>query len=282
MLGGVAVWAGVLVAAAVVAPRSLTTFNVFLLGSLAFVLGLIDDILQLKPSTKLLGQIFVGCVAVVLGLQLNWTGSPALDAMISLMWFVGITNAFNLLDNMDGLCAGIAGIAALAFSFSALSGSQPTTLALTAAVAGASAGFLIYNFNPASVFMGDSGSLFLGGMLAVIGLLGGRQGQTEVLSALTVPVLIMLIPIFDTTFVTVSRKLSGRAASRGGRDHTSHRLVALGFSERQAVLLLYVLAAAGGATAIAVRRAGFQEAGVVLALLLVTLVLLGIQLARVG
>ena len=129
--------------------------------------------------------------------------------------------------------------------------------------------------------MGDGGSLFLGGSLAVLSLMGGRQTGTGVLSALAVPVFLLLIPIFDTTLVTFSRILSTRSASQGGRDHTSHRLVAMGFSESQAVLILWALAAAGGATAILGRYSHFSEALLLGPLLLIGLALLGIQLARV-
>jgi UDP-GlcNAc:undecaprenyl-phosphate GlcNAc-1-phosphate transferase len=140
---------------------------------------------------------------------------------------------------------------------------------------------LCFNFKPASIFMGDSGSLFLGSSLAVLAAGTERRADGGVLFAMAVPVLIMLLPIFDTTFVTLSRTLSSRSASAGGRDHTSHRLVAMGFSERQAVLILYLLAAAGGASAVALGYNELREVRVLVALLLLTLVMLGVQLARV-
>jgi len=218
---------------------------------------------------------------VQVGGVLDWTGGAALNSFITIFWIVGVTNAFNLLDNMDGLCAGIAAITAIALSWS-LGPDQQALRIFSAALAGASCGFLVFNFNPASIFMGDAGSLFLGATLAVMTSNTEARGQTGAVSALIVPVLLILIPIFDTTFVTVSRKLSARAASTGGRDHTSHRLVALGFTERQAVLLLYAFAALAAGAAIGLRGRDFREAVVLLALLVVGLALLGVRLAGVS
>ena len=219
-------------------------------------------------------------VLVSLGVTLPWTGSQVMNALITVLWIVGAANAFNLLDNMDGLCAGIAVITAVALCVSVRQ-ADPGAFAVGAALAGAAAGFLVFNFNPASIFMGDSGSLFLGSSLAVLACLGESPAQRGVASAIAVPVLLMLIPIFDTTFVTLSRKLSSRSVSVGGRDHTSHRLVALGLSERQAVLFLCGLAALAGAAAVGISSARFREADILLGLLLVALLLLGVRLANV-
>jgi UDP-GlcNAc:undecaprenyl-phosphate GlcNAc-1-phosphate transferase len=181
---------------------------------------------------------------------------------------------------MDGLCAGVAAIAALAFCYG--TGSAGETTAIAGAIAGAAAGFLLYNFHPARIFMGDSGSLLLGSTLGMLTLHVGEGHTMSAISALVFPVILLTIPLFDTMFVTVSRKLSARAASLGGRDHTSHRLVALGFPERQAVLLLYGFAAVSGATAVLLGRSAIQDATLLTVLLLVALVLLGVRLARVN
>ena len=199
--------------------------------------------------------------------------------ILALLWILTVTNAFNLLDNMDGLCAGIAAIAGVTCWTGLVDGS---VAGVAAALAGASAGFLIYNFAPASIFMGDGGALFLGGSFAVLSLLGGSSlPETSVLSAIAVPVFLLLIPIFDTTFVTLSRLLSTRSAAQGGRDHTSHRLVAMGFTERRAVLTLYLLAAVGGAAAVLGRHSDLFGALLLGPVLLIALALFGIQLARV-
>lgn len=251
-------------------------------GALAMAaFGVVDDLKQLKPATKLTAQIAVACGLIAQGVQLTPTQMPVVDAFVSIFWFVAVTNAFNLLDNMDGLCAGIAAIAALAYCGS-VGAENPTMLLAGAAVAGAAAGFLVFNFKPASIFMGDGGSMFLGAALAALPMAAGASASRSVILTLVVPALMVLIPIFDTAFVTVSRKLSARAASIGGRDHTSHRLVALGFSERQAVLTLWALAAGGGLVAYGLRHSDVRTTVLLLCLLLVGIVLLSIQLARVN
>jgi UDP-GlcNAc:undecaprenyl-phosphate GlcNAc-1-phosphate transferase len=225
-----------------------------------FIVGLVDDILSLKPSTKLIAQIGFASALLVFGYRLNWLESTTLDQLLTLVWIVGMTNAFNLLDNMDGLCAGIAMIVGAALMIDLLPGaSGPQLFAearYLAILLGATGGFLFYNLHPASIFMGDSGSLLLGFSFAAVTLSSGRPtpGRSDVLSIVAAPVLVLLIPIFDTTLVTLSRWFSGRRASQGGRDHSSHRLVAIGLSERRAVTLLWALAAVGGGLGVALDR----------------------------
>ena len=281
LFGGVAVYAAVILAGAVLGIIDARVITVLAAGSAMFAVGLVDDIVALKPNTKLTSQIGVACGVLVMGLVLEWTTSPLLNALLTILWIAGVTNAFNLLDNMDGLCSGIAAIAGLAFVAS-IGNAEPDLMRFAALLAGAGAGFLVFNFKPASIFLGDAGSLFIGSSFAVLAVASRSHGQSGVLSTIAVPALLLLIPIFDTAFVTVSRKLSARSASRGGRDHTSHRLVALGFSERQAVLILYGLATLAAATAVGLSNANIFEARVVLPLLVIGLVLLGVQLARVN
>jgi UDP-GlcNAc:undecaprenyl-phosphate GlcNAc-1-phosphate transferase len=222
-----------------------------------FLTGLVDDVLSLKPSTKLVAQIGLASALLFFDYRLNWLESTTLDMLLTLVWIVGLTNAFNLLDNMDGLCAGIAIIVCAALMIDLLPGAAGTHVLADARylaiLLGATCGFLVYNLHPASVFMGDSGSLLLGFSFAAVTLSSGRQlpGRSDILSIVAAPVLVLLIPIFDTTLVTLSRWFSGRRASQGGRDHSSHRLVAIGLSERRAVALLWLLAALGGALGVA-------------------------------
>ena len=196
---------------------------------------------MLKASTKLVIQIALASVLLAFGFRLNWTVSLTLDTMLTLVWVVGMTNAFNLLDNMDGLCAGIAVIvgAALLVDLMPVHPGTETFFQVQylALLLGAVAGFLVYNAHPASIFMGDSGSLLLGLSFAALTLSHAQSvaAKSNLLSIVAAPVLVLLIPILDTTLVTVSRLLSGRAPSEGGRDHSSHRLVAIGLSERAAV-----------------------------------------------
>jgi UDP-GlcNAc:undecaprenyl-phosphate GlcNAc-1-phosphate transferase len=227
-------------------------------AALMFGAGLIDDVLSIKPATKVIAQLALACVLLFFDYRLNWLQSTTLDSLLTLVWIVGLTNAFNLLDNMDGLCAGIAIIVGTALMIDLLPGAVGTRAfaeaQYLAIVLGATGGFLVYNLHPASIFMGDSGSLLLGFSFAAVTLSSGRQvpGRSDILSIVAVPALVLLIPIFDTTLVTLSRWVSGRRASEGGRDHSSHRLVAIGLSERRAVALLWFLAAVGGSLGVAI------------------------------
>jgi UDP-GlcNAc:undecaprenyl-phosphate GlcNAc-1-phosphate transferase len=253
-----------------------------LTGGLICAIGLSDDALPIKPSTKLIAEIVIASILLFFGYRLEWSSSLVLDAMLTMVWIVGVTNAFNLLDNMDGLCAGVALIAGVTL----LAGLDPFTgspqVIYLALLTGALAGFLIFNFNPASIFMGDSGSLFVGLTFATVTLgatFSGRQGS--LFSLLTAPVLVLLIPIFDTTLVTVMRLLSGRPASQGGRDHSSHRLVAIGLSERMAVTVLWTLAALAGAIGYALATGSPAWSAPVAILFVVAMVIFAVYLSRV-
>jgi UDP-GlcNAc:undecaprenyl-phosphate/decaprenyl-phosphate GlcNAc-1-phosphate transferase len=252
-------------------------------GLLIAVVGLTDDVFSLKASTKLIAQISVGSLLLFVGYRLHWTESAIGDAMLTLFWTVGVTNAFNLLDNMDGLCSGvalIAGACLLAGSTAHAIGPEDLYIAI---LLGASAGFLVFNFHPASIFLGDTGSLFLGLNLATLTLVAKSQGagQSGLLSAVAVPVLLLLIPIFDTTFVTAVRVLSHRRPSQGGRDHTSHRLVAIGLSEPRAVTTLWALAAGGGVISLLVQRSDPSWPLVAALTLLLAMAIFAVYLARV-
>src|SRR5262245_14821001 len=220
-------------------------------AALTFAVGFLDDVLSLKPSTKLIAQIALASTLLFFDYRLNWVNSITVDFFLTLFWIVGLTNAFNLIDNMDGLCGGVAMIVGTALLVDLLPGAAGTRAyyeaTYLAILIGATGGFLVYNLHPASIFMGDSGSLLLGFSFAAVTLSAGRQspGRSDILSIVAGPVLVLLIPILDTTLVTLSRWFSGRPASQGGRDHSSHRLVAIGLSERRAVAVLWTLAAAG-------------------------------------
>jgi UDP-GlcNAc:undecaprenyl-phosphate GlcNAc-1-phosphate transferase len=214
-------------------------------GLIIALLGLVDDILRLRPAAKLIGQIVAALVPIYAGLQIP-VFHPLLSFWITLLWIVGIANAFNLLDNMDGLAAGIAAIAAGFLTIHALQAGRPTLALASGSVCGAALGFLVFNFNPASIFMGDGGSLYLGYSLGTLSLIDLGSRPLVSLSIIAVPLFVLAIPIFDTTLVTVLRILNHRSIAQGGRDHSSHRLVSLGLSERQAVLTLYILSLAMG------------------------------------
>jgi UDP-GlcNAc:undecaprenyl-phosphate GlcNAc-1-phosphate transferase len=283
LLGGTAIFISVTVVALLAhdVPSDLT-HAILPASALLFVLGLVDDIRNLKPYQKLVGQIIAASIVVYAGLVLPWTSSGLFNSAITVFWLVGITNALNMLDNMDGLAAGVAAIASLFLAVNFFSLGQVVEGTVIAILAASLCGFLIYNSQPASIFMGDCGSMFIGFFLASTALLTTTSGRTRsFLPVIAVPVLTLVIPIFDTTFVTLLRKLSGRSASQGGRDHTSHRLVALGLSERRAVWLLYALAAISGFLSTQVRQWALYESVVAILGFTIVLTLTGAYLAGV-
>ena len=253
---------------------------VILVGaSFLFLLGLVDDFRSIKPHSKLIGQILAASMVTFLGYRLNWFHSLTLDTMATLFWIVGITNAFNLIDNMDGLCAGVGAVAAASLAF-LLCGASKEAFQLTLMLAGALTGFLIYNFNPAKIFMGDCGSLVVGFTISVLALVFNKTQSGNQLALVAVPILVLLVPILDTTLVTVVRILSGRRASTGGRDHTSHRLVLMGFSERKAVLLLYLIGAVSGFAAVYVSASDTLSSPAVIIPVAVAIILMGVYLSQ--
>jgi len=282
MLGGVAIF--VATAAAYLLFVPLTNESLVVMGgaSFLFLVGLVDDIYSVRPYQKLIGQLIGAGFIVLSGLKLPLTGYEIVDIWLTVFWIVGITNAINLLDNMDGLAAGVSAIAAFSLAMNFASNGLTNELLLTSTLIGALIGFLVFNFNPASIFMGDCGSMFIGFLLAGSVLLNQSGGRSRgIVAILAVPVLILFVPIFDTTFVTVLRKLWGRKASQGGRDHTSHRLVALGLSERSAVLMLYAFAVIAGSLSLLVGQIGVIKSFAIIGFFTVVLVILGVYLSKV-
>ena len=225
-------------------------------AGLFFLIGLLDDFLEFSPQSKFLAQLVCAVLLVGFGLKVNLSGYPVLSICLSVFWLIGMANAVNILDNMDGLSAGISMVASLSLAAYGLMFDMATVAVPAVILAGACLGFFVYNFNPAKIFMGDCGSLFLGfvlGALAIISthikhsaLAAGSEsfaGLSNILLMLAVPVSVLIIPIFDTAFVSLSRLRAGRSIAQGGRDHTSHRLVLLGLSEKRTVLTLMVAAA---------------------------------------
>jgi UDP-GlcNAc:undecaprenyl-phosphate/decaprenyl-phosphate GlcNAc-1-phosphate transferase len=233
-LGGVAValgtMAGALLARGLARPLGLL--------AAALLVGLLDDLGRIGPALKLLLQVVLATAAVTLGFVWSLTHLAPLDGALTVVWLVGITNAFNLLDNMDGLCATVAVVSALG-----LAGLAPAASPLAVPLAGAAAGFLVVNMPPARMYLGDSGSLAIGLTLGLCTVLaaGARHGPASALT-LGLPV---IVAVFDTSLVIVARLRNGRPVQVGGTDHTSHRLRLLGWSNRQ-VLLAAALAAATG------------------------------------
>jgi UDP-GlcNAc:undecaprenyl-phosphate/decaprenyl-phosphate GlcNAc-1-phosphate transferase len=282
LLGGVGIFA-VVVTVVLLAVDVPPPFRRAILpaAALLFLMGLVDDIANLKPVQKLVMQVIAAGIVIQAGLLLPWTSSLVLNAVITMFWLVGITNALNMLDNMDGLAAGVAAIASVFLALHCFSRGQIVEGTVITVLAASLCGFLLYNSQPASIFMGDCGSMFIGFFLGCSALLTTTGGATQSLVPLiAVPVLTLVIPIFDTTFVTLMRKLAGRAASQGGRDHTSHRLVALGLTERRAVWVLYALATFSGLLSTRMSEWPLYQSVTAIAGFSVGLVLFGALLAR--
>ncbi len=286
LLGGVAIVLPVLVGV-IVSGDVLEHGTLVACAALIALVGLLDDMVTLSPATKLVAQIALASLFVFMGYRLHWVESLTLDSLLTLFWVVGITNAFNLLDNMDGLCAGIALIAGTAFLFGSIviqPGGEAFGGLYLPLLLGAVAGFLFYNLNPASIFMGDTGSLFLGMSLAGVSLesaAAAAQVDRSLLAVVAAPVLILMIPILDTTLVTISRVLSGRSASQGGRDHSSHRLVAIGLSERRAVAVLWGLAALAGVSGFYIRSLDVGSSALIVSTLLLAMTVFTVYLMKV-
>ena len=287
MLGGIAIWLSIVITLPLftylhLIPNTTYGWVIIRATTFLFLVGLIDDLIHIKPYQKLIGQVLGSAFVVYYGLSLPWTGSVLLNMALAIFWLIGITNAINLLDNMDGLASGIAIIAAGFLALGFVNSGQYVEALLLITFAGALLGFLVYNSNPASIFMGDCGSMFVGFFLASSALVNVSGGRSRsFLPVLAVPILVLFIPIFDTTLVTILRKLSGRAASQGGRDHTSHRLVALGISERHAVWMLYGFAALSGLLAVMVQRVKLDVSLAAIASFTILLTLLGVYLGGV-
>ena len=284
-IGGLAIYAGFMAAVIFVAIKFgldaemvRETVGLVLSGSLIVALGLIDDYKNLPAKIKLLGQI--GAAALLVAafdvridfitdpfgdyIYLEWFAVPA-----TMFWLVGLTNTVNLIDGLDGLAAGVSAIASFTIMLIALEQNFILVAVLTAALAGAALGFLKYNFNPAQIFMGDTGSMFLGFMLAGISVTGAVKSVATI--ALVVPVFALGLPILDTTFAIVRRVRGGVPIFKPDKGHLHHRLLSVGFTQRQAVLLMYVISALFGLSAIALTAVSSQIAVLILFVVVVAI-----------
>lgn len=275
-LGGLALFAGLLVGAPMLFfipldPTSVPIGKYAITVGIAVglgVVGLVDDARTLPRSLRLVLQVMAALGVWVLDFRVEATTLEWLNLALTVLWIVGITNAFNLLDNMDGLSAGVAGVAALTITAMGLLNDLPVLPFVAGGLAGACFGFLIHNRHPAKIFMGDAGSLFLGFLLALLGLKLKFDNLVQV--TFLVPVVIMGIPIFDTTLVVIDRLRHRRPIFLGGADHTSHRLVAMGLPVNIAVRILYGAAICLGWIGLVISRAtvevGWMLLGFVIAL----------------
>lgn len=252
LIGGLAIFYGFVISVLCFAVIDKPTMGI-LTGALIMVtVGVIDDMRDLPAKVKLVFQIIAAIIAISFGVNIDYIANPFarlfgplyinlgwLSVPITVIWIVGVTNAVNLIDGLDGLAVGISSIASVAFLALTLFSQNLNIAIMTAALAGAGFGFLPYNFNPAKIFMGDTGSTFLGFVLACISVQGLLKLHAVI--SFAVPVLILGLPIFDTLFAIIRRALTGRPIMSPDRGHLHHRLLDMGFSQRQTVTILYTL-----------------------------------------
>lgn len=282
--GGIAMAGAFAASAAIFWPSHPGVAAVVAAGGVALLVGLVDDVRPIPPRMKLAGQVAAGVTLVAAGVRFPLPGGLAVEAVVTIAWVVVLANAVNLLDNMDGLAAGVAAVAALSLWTWWASGDGGLPAVLPAGLVGSLLGFLAFNLRPARIFMGDSGSLWLGTTLAGLSVVdAGRVGNAaaaEWYLVLGVPAALMALALFDTALVIVERLRHRRPVSLGGSDHASHRLVALGLGPASAVAVLWLLGAAAAGTATLARLGGgwlLAGAGALTVLFL----LVGVRLTRV-
>lgn len=294
-IGGLGIYAGFMAAIIFVAIKFglndemiKETVGLIVSGSLIVALGLVDDYKNLPAKVKLLGQIGAAAVLVLFfDVRIDFVTDPFggyfyfdnlpvphLAIPLTMFWLVGLTNTVNLIDGLDGLAAGVAAIASFTILLVALEQGFILVALLTAALAGAAVGFLKYNFHPAKIFMGDTGSMFLGFMLAGISVTGAVKSVATI--ALIVPIFALGLPILDTTFAIVRRLRGGVPIFKPDKGHLHHRLLSVGFTQRQAVLLMYVISALFGLSAIALTAVSSQIAVIIL-LVVVAAIIYGVR-----
>jgi len=243
---------------------------VLVAGALVFILGIIDDIKNMRARYKLLGQIGCAALAFALGVRIpaitvfgwQFTGETGAGLFVSfivtIIWLVAITNMINLIDGLDGLAAGVVGIAALAIAYSAYINGYPASAFAMAVIAGAALGFLPFNFYPAKVFMGDCGAMFLGFALASVAIISPAKGATVV--AIIAPVIVLGVPLFDVVFAIFRRRMRGQSITVADKDHLHHQLTRIGIGQRRSALMLYGISGIMGIAAIVFSRELYLEA----------------------
>lgn len=255
LAGGLAIFISFVVATLRYAPMDKDLMALIVGSILIVATGLYDDIYNLTPKMKFIMQIVAAIILIIGGVQINFFTNPFygghpliylkfLSVPITIFWIVGITNTVNLIDGLDGLACGISMIASISLMFVAYRFNNMQVAIIAAIVAGSCLGFLPYNFNPAKIFMGDTGALLLGFILSYLSVEGVMKSVAII--SILIPVLILGVPIFDTTFAMIRRKLSGRSIASADRGHLHHRLLNKGLSQRQTVLILYFVSVVFG------------------------------------
>ena len=269
LMGGLAIYFAFIVTSLIFLPIDRSLISIIIGGTIILISGMIDDLKELSPKMKVLFQLCAGLVLAFGDVKVDFLTNPfssanallylkSISVPITIFWVVGITNTLNLIDGLDGLAAGVATISSLSLLFVAAKFGYTNIIILSAIVAGSCLGFLPFNFNPAKIFMGDTGSLFLGFMLAAISIEGVMKSVATI--AIVVPILILGVPIFDTTFAIFRRLLNGQSIMSADKGHLHHRLLKRGYSQKKTVLILYGISASFGLFAIMVAKANSRQA----------------------
>lgn len=275
-LGGLAIYLSFIIGLLVLRPEDELAIPIILGSLIIIITGVLDDMIELSAKFKLAGQLAAALVVVLGGAQVDFINLPFFGKLefgmfsipLTIIWIVGITNAINLIDGLDGLAAGVSSIALITISGMAILMGDTYVLSIGLIVLGSTLGFLVYNFHPAKIFMGDTGALFLGYMISVLALLGFKN---VTMISLILPVIILGVPISDTFFAIIRRLVNKQPLSAPDKSHLHHCLLRLGFSHRQTVLLIYAMAAMFGLSAVIMSQATVWGALIFITLLLIVI-----------
>ncbi|MBI3354100.1 MAG: undecaprenyl/decaprenyl-phosphate alpha-N-acetylglucosaminyl 1-phosphate transferase [Nitrospirae bacterium] len=279
-LGGLAIYASFLFSLAITFNFSNEVLGLLLSGTIVVLLGLIDDFGVLAYRQKFLGQIIATVVLIKSGIKIDIIFFPDwIDIILTFLWIICITNAFNIIDVMDGLSAGVAAVSTFVLFIVAVINNNPTIAVLTIALTGSILGFLRYNFYPARIYMGDTGSMFIGFMIGALAMIGKYTMFNQI--GLMAPLVILGIPVFDTLFVMYIRYRRGLSMFRGSNDHFALRLRRWRFTVRQTVLLSYLIGAVLGLFALFIIYLSDINAMIMLSILTVSIVIAGFFLKKI-
>lgn len=286
-LGGLAIYISFIIGLMISRPVDSHMIALIIGSFIIIITGILDDMYDLSPRYKLIGQMFAATIAVVGGFQLEFINLPFggqldfgfLSIPLTILWIIGITNAINLIDGLDGLAAGVSSIALITISIMAVLMGDGFVLTIALLVLGSTLGFLVYNFYPAKIFMGDTGALFLGYMIALLSLLGFKN---ITFVSLIIPVIILGVPISDTFFAIIRRMINKQPLSAPDQQHLHHRLLSSGFTHRQAVLVIYGVAIMFSLAAVIFSMATLWGSILIIAILLFTIELFVEMIGLVG
>ncbi len=270
--GGMAIYIGTVTSMLIFLPISTQLMGVIAGGTLIFLVGIIDDLRNLPAKVKLGCQILCAFILFQFSVRIDFIGIPfgegyyflpwIVSLIVTVIWIVGITNTINLIDGLDGLAGGVAFIASITIAYAAFINGRTEACMAMLAIAGGALGFLPFNFNPAKIFMGDGGALFLGFMLAGLSVMSPMKSATML--ATVVPVLVLGLPIFDTAFAILRRLINKRPIMEADKGHLHHRIMAAGLGQRRTVLTLYGISGIMGVAAILISRSLLIESGLLI------------------